>query len=493
MKVVVIGAGVGGMAAACRLARLGAQVEIFEKTDRSGGRLSNIVGQGFRIDTGPTLLLMPSVLRKFFADVGRDMGNYLELLELDPLYSVYFEDGSRISPSADIGKMKGEIARLSPGDASNYGKYLADYKDYYEKAMQDFIMKNFDSPLDMMTPAGIHALVSGGALRDLYSKTRDYFSDPRIRILFSLQSVYIGSAPNRLPSVYGLIPYLEFTQGGWYPKGGLYSLAEALAAICQELGVKIRTSRPVRRIIVEDGIAAGVELEGGTVVRADAVVANSDLPYTYASLIDEKDRRHMTNRRLGKLKRSSSAFMFYWGLEGKLDIPHHAFILPENFMKTFGDVFDRNEMPEEPGMYVSNPCASDPALAPEGKSILYVLVPVPNLAANIDWKEEGKVLRQKVMEKLGRLGVRDIEKRIVIERIVTPEDWKGGNIELGAVFGLSPTLLQSAAFRPQNKDPRIGNLYFVGASTHPGSGLPIVLISAELIEKRFVKDFSLGV
>jgi phytoene desaturase len=494
MKVIVVGAGVGGMAAACRLARLGAEVEIFEKNGKAGGRLSNFTEKGFRIDTGPTLLLMPDVLRKFFTDMGRDIGSYLQLAQFDPVYRIYFSDGSVLSPSSDRRKMVEEIGRINPNDAKEYERYLADFGKYYDTAINDFIMKNFDSPADMISAGGIRSLFSGGAMRDLYSKTADYFSDPRVRILFSLQSVYIGAAPNRLPAVYGLIPYIEFTGGVWYPRGGLYAIAEALSGICRELGVKIHTSRPVRRILVRNGAAAGVELDDGEQVGADAVIANSDLPYTYLSLIGREERPHMSDRKVKGLKTSCSAFMIYWGLEGAVDLPHHAFLLPDDFMRTFGDIFDRQKMPHEPGIYVANPALHDPTVAPPGKSVLYVLVPVPNLSAGIDWKTEGGKLRRRVIERLEGIGVRDIEKRIVMERIVTPEDWKLGlNLDLGAAFGLSPILSQSAAFRPHNKDGRIKNLYFVGASTHPGSGIPIVLMSAELIERRFRKDFALGV
>jgi len=490
MKAIIIGAGVGGLASACRLAKRGVQVEIYEKNGRVGGRLTNFQKDNFRVDAGPTLLLMPWVLRKFFGDVGRRADDYLRLGKLDPVYRIYFEDGSSIAPSSDTLKMMEEIGRISKKDAAGYSRWLADYKKYYENALQQFIMRNFDSPLDMMTPQGISSLISGGALRDLYSKTGDYFSDPRVRIAFSLQSVYIGAAPTKLPSVYGLIPYVEFTEGVWYPEGGLYSVAEAMEKVCGELGVKIHTGKNVQKITVKDGIAMGVVLSDGTVAEADAVISNADLPYTYLNLINPSDRPHMRDSKIHSLKSSCSALMFYWGVEGSIDLPHHCFLLPNDYLRTFEDIFDRKVMPENPGIYIANPCRHDSSLAPSGKSILYVLVPVPNLSAGIDWKGEAQKARGAVLERLSAVGIKDIEKRIIMEKIFTPEDWKSSfNVELGAVFGLSPSLFQSAAFRPPNRDRKIKNLYFVGASTHPGGGIPIVLMSAELLEQRFVEDY----
>ncbi|MCX8198125.1 MAG: phytoene desaturase family protein [Candidatus Micrarchaeota archaeon] len=493
MKVAIIGAGVGGMASACRLAKLGCEVEIYEKNSKAGGRLSNFQENGFRVDTGPTLLLMPWVLRRLFEDLGRKMEDYLELKQLHPIYRIYFEDGSRIEPSSDAKKMIEEISKISKKDADAYSRYLADYRKYYQIALSEFIEKNFDSPLDMLSLRSISALLSSGALRDMYSKTGDYFSDPRVRIAFSLQSVYIGAAPTKLPAVYGLIPYVEFTEGVWYPKGGLYSIAEALIALCNELGVRIHTSRGVERIMVEDGVAKGLALADGTKAEADAVISNADLPYTYLRLIDERHRPHMTDSKVLSLKTSCSAFMLYLGIEGEVGLPHHSFILPSDYLKTFEDIFDRKAMPQKPGIYIANPCAHDSSLAPEGKSIIYVLIPVPNLSSGIDWKKEAPKLREIALRKLEEIGVKDIEKRIVMERVFTPYDWKEAyGLENGATFGLSPHLLQSAAFRPPNKDRKIKRLYFVGASTHPGSGIPIVLLSAELIEKRFRDDFGLG-
>ncbi len=490
MKVIIIGAGVGGMAAACRLAKRGVQVTIYEKNARAGGRLSNFQKDNFRVDAGPTLLLMPFVLKKFFSDLGRRTEDYLRLEQLEPAYKIFFEDGSTISPSSDTKKMLEEIGRLSKKDASAYSRWLSDYKRYYEIALREFILKNFDSPLDMLTPSGILSLISGGALRDLYSKTGDYFSDPRVRIAFSLQSVYIGAAPTKLPAVYGLIPYMEFTQGVWYPQGGLYSVAEAMEKVCKELGVGITCGAAVEKITIAGGKATGVQFSDGTREPADAVVSNADLPHTYLHLIDPQFRPHMSDAKVNSLKASCSCVMFYWGIDGEADLPHHCFLLPNNYLETFEDIFDRKALPQKPGIYLSNPCRHDSSLAPSGKSILYILIPVPNLSSGIDWGKETPKLRAQAIERLAKIGFPGIEKRIVMEKVFTPLDWEGEfNLELGATFGLSPNLMQSAAFRPPNKDKGIRNLYFVGASTHPGSGIPIVLMSAELLEKRFQKDF----
>lgn len=490
MKAIIIGAGVGGMASACRLSKLGISVTIYERMPRVGGRLSCFEEDGFRIDRGPTLLLMPWVLKEFFSDIGKDIEDYLELRQLDPVYRIHFDDGSVLEPSADPKKMEKAISRINAADAPGSGRFLSDYKKYYEIALREFILKNFDTPLDMLSPGGVMSLLSGGALKDLYSKTGEYFKDPRVRIAFSLQSIYIGDRPEAIPSVYGLIPYVEFTEGVWYPKGGLYSVADALCKLCGEMGVEVRMGEAVKRIIIENGTAKGVELESGEKARADVVISDSDLPYTYLKLIPESQRPHMKDGKIRGLAKSCSAFMIYLGINGRCDIAHHNFILPVGYNRTFDDIFKKKALPENPGIYIANPSSHDKTLAPEGKSVIYILVPVPNLSAKIDWRKESAGFRDRILDNLGSIGLGDIRERIVYEKVVTPLEWaEEFNLEGGATFGLSPTLLQSAAFRPPNKDPSIKNLYFVGASTHPGSGIPIVLLSSKLLEARIRKDF----
>jgi len=490
MRAIIIGAGVGGMASACRLAKLGISSTIYEKNNSVGGRLNSIREKGFRIDTGPTLLLMPWVVREFFSDVGRKIEDYLELEKLEPVYRINFDDGSTIAPSSEKQNMLKAISSISKSDADSYDRYLKDYKKYYEIALKEFILKNFDSPIEMLSLSGIFSLISGGALKDLYSKTGEYFKDPRVRISFSLQAIYIGAPPHSIPSVYGLIPYVEFTEGVWYPKGGLSAFSDALERLCGEFKVGLRKGAEVKRIIIENGQATGVELSDGTIDKADIVISDADLPYTYLRLIPEKQRQHMKDKKVENLDTSCSAFMIYLGIDGSYDIPHHNFILPLDFKKTFDEIFKSKVLPLKPGIYISNPSSHDPTLAPKGKSVIYILVPVPNLSGNVDWKKEKAALREKVLSEVEKIGLDGIKDKIVFERIYTPEDWKGlYSLEKGATFGLSPTLWQSAALRPPNKDPKIKNLYFVGASTHPGSGIPIVLLSSKLLEMRMKKDF----
>ncbi len=490
MKAIIIGAGVGGMASAVRLKRLGVDVTIFERRNILGGRLSNFQEKGFRIDRGPTLLLMPSVITGFFSDIGRNIHDYLKLNQLDPVYRLYFDDGTVLEPSAFPKTMFSNISKINLGDAPNYRKFMSDYEKYYDIAMNEFIMKNFDSPLDLVTPAGIMSLISGGAFTDLYSKTGQYFSDIRVRMAFSLQAIYLGERPDAIPSVYGIVPYIEFTEGVWYPEGGLYSVADALGKVCGEEKIKIRKNKPVKKIIIDGGVAKGVEFEDGKTEFADIIISNADLPYTYLKLIPERQRPHMKDKKIKSLATSCSTFMLYLGVEGSYETEHHNFSLPLEYTDLLDDVFKKKVLPEMPGVYVANPSLHDPTLAPKGKSVIYVLVPVPNLSGKVDWKKQKKAFRERILDRLSSIGMSDIRQRIVYERMITPEDWaEEFNLEKGATFGLSPTLLQSAAFRPPNKDPKIKNLYFVGASTHPGGGLPIVLMSSKLLELRIKDDF----
>lgn len=286
------------------------------------------------------------------------------------------------------------------------------------------------------------------------------------------------------------MPYIEFTEGVWYPEGGLYSVADSLAKICREEGIPINMGSEASRILIEGGSARGVEFSDGKKAEADIVISNVDLPYTYLKMIPQAQRPHMSDKKIKSLATSCSTFMLYLGIDGHYDTEHHNFILPLEYEELLDEVFKDQVLPENPGVYIANPSSHDPTLAPNGKSVIYVLVPVPNLGGNVDWEKQKAVFREKILDSFASVGMGDIRERIVYERMITPEDWKNEfNLEKGATFGLSPILWQSAAFRPPNKDPKIKNLYFVGASTHPGGGLPIVLMSSKLLEMRIKKDY----
>ncbi len=491
MKTIIIGAGMGGMALACRLAAGGADVEIYEKNGQVGGRLGSFEKQGFRFDTGPTSLLMPWVLRRLFSDVGKRLEDYLALTSVEPIFRIYFRDGSTFTASSDRQKMLAEIRRTSEEDAKSYLKFMEDWGRQEEVALSDFLQRDFDGTLAALSPAGLRSFLSMGGMRTLYEKSGEYFTDPRVRAAVCVQSMFLGASPDHLPALYGFLPYSQLSEGEVYPMGGLYAAAEALEKLCGELGAKIYLQKGVQEIHLEGNRATGVVLRDGTFAEADAIVSDADLAYTYLQLIKPEGRRHMDDRKIASLEPSCSVLTFYFGLDGNCDLPHHCILFPENGFGAFKEVFEGKIAPQNPVIYLSNPCANDPSLAPEGKSVLYAMVPVPNLSVQIDWEKEVPKIRQKVLEHLSAIGFPDLEKRVEAEAVSTPEMWRDTfNLDLGAAFGLLPSLRQTGALRPQCYDRKIKGLYFVGASTHPGGSVPLVLLSAELAERRIMHDAS---
>ncbi len=511
LKIAVIGAGVGGLAAAIRLAHKGHNVTVFEKREMPGGRMwqvrAKVKGREIGIDAGPTLLMMRGDFEQLFSDAGRNMADYLELVGIEPAYTVHFSDGTRFEMSTDAGRLERNVAELSEQDGGRVRDYLRAGKRFYEAARKNFMDRNFYSFFDMVGIESVGALLSGGSVRSVYAHAGKYFSDERVRAAFSLQSVYIGAHPDRIPAVYSLVQYMEVEEGVWYPKGGMYEFVRALMKVCKEVGVEVRLECPVEGIMVEGGRddqfleggqrvrggrARGVRLRGGGGFEADAVLCNADLPYAYLNLLGAGESPSMGRKKIEGLEYSCSVFLLFLVCSRKLGLPHHSFILPKDFMGALRSVFEGQEIASEPGIYVNCPTATDPGIAPKGHEIICALLPVPNLRSGIKWdsRRKGEVRDFLVSHIESRLGV-GISGCIAFEKCYTPKDFESDmNIYEGAALGLAPTLLQSGYFRPANKSPDVEGLYFVGASTHPGSGVPIVLISAKLVSERIEREMS---
>ncbi|MBI2444821.1 phytoene desaturase [Candidatus Micrarchaeota archaeon] len=486
-KIVVIGAGIGGLSCAAQLAKKGFDVTVLEKNARVGGRLSGFSAEGYTFDAGPTLLLMPWVLDDFFRRVGMRREDFLPIVPVDPVSRVHFARGQpALDLSSDVAKMAANIAAFSPHDSERYSAYLQKSGQYYDAALHAFLQANVHRLSDFVKPSVVSAFLKVGLSGSYWDHVCTYFDDPRLRAAFSFQSIYVGASPRDIPAAYGLIQYVEATQGAWAVPGGLNRIASAMERAAVHCGAKVLTGKKVREIRLEGKKTVGVDLSDGTFMAADLVVSNADLPYSYAHLLPEKSSPVQTRT----LEPSCSAFMLYLGVKRKLPIGPHTFLLPQDFLAGLDAIFKNRTLPEDPGIYLNCPSKLFPEMAPKNGDALYVLVPVPNLQAGIDWKKERLAFRKRVLDKINAwllLGLKDAD--VAFERIVTPEDWRDQySLEWGSTFGLAPTLAQSAFFRPQNRDPSIRNLYFVGGSTHPGSGIPIVLFSANNVVERITHE-----
>lgn len=494
MNVLVIGAGLGGIATAARLARQGYQVTVVEKNDRPGGRTDQLVRDGHRFDVGPTLFLMPEVFAETYAALGEDMVDRLDLRRIDPTYRVYFDDGTELALTSNINAMQRQLEAIQPGSFGGYLRYLSEGQRHYQLSLERFVGRNFFSLLDYFSPGNLPLLFKLKALVKHYDNIGRYFDDPRLKAAFTFQNMYLGLSPYDAPATYSLLQYTELADGVWFPMGGMYRVVESLVEIAERLGVKFVYNAQVREIEVDGDRAAGVLLEDGHRLQADLVVANADLPYVYRDLLPDEGPAD----RIDKMKFTCSTVMFYWGVSRVYPQlgPHNVF-LAGDYRASFDRIFEDHTLPDEPSFYVHAPARIDPAAAPDGQDTLMVLVPVGHIDVQTpqDWGALEERARATVLWRLAdRLDIRDLDDHLKFEHVYTPLDWRDRyNLAKGAAFGLSHNFTQVGYLRPQNRHRRYGNLYFVGASTHPGTGLPIVLLSARLVVERILQEQSLSV
>lgn len=483
--VLVIGSGLGGLAAAIRLAHQGRSVRVLEKLPRPGGRSGVWEAEGFRFDTGPTLLLMVDQLRDLFTSVGRRLEDYLELVQLDPNYRIHFSDGSHFDNTSVLNKLLAEAERLEPGVGPRLLEFLALTQRQYTVGLDQFVSRNFTRWWQFLNPRKLRQLFEVRAHRTLYPMVSRYFQDRRLREAFSFQSMYLGLSPYESPAVYALLPFTETGLGLFFPKGGIYAIVEALVRLATELGVVIETGWEVDRLDHDGKQVTEALGTDGRRRRAALVVANADLPYVTRHMLPD-----MPYPRQERLRYTCSGFLMYLGVEGCYpELRHHNLIVSRDLRRNFRQIFHDMVLPDDPAYYVCNPSKTDPALAPEGCENLYVLVPVPHLDPRIDWQVEGPRYRDQMIARLEAFGLTDLRKRIRVERIFTPEDFRLElNSEMGSAFGLAHSIPQIGYFRPHNRHRRLGNLYFVGASTQPGTGIPMVLISARLVSERIAAE-----
>jgi phytoene desaturase len=486
---VVIGAGLGGLSTAIHLARQGWQVDIIERNTRSGGRMNVIEQDGFRIDMGPTMLMMPEVIEKTFEACGRDIKDYLQMQRLTPAYTMVWPDGAKFAMGGSVAEMEESVRRFAPEDSARFPALLAGMKAKYENARHNFIEQSFNSLRDMVRPSTLRGMVQSLPLESVFKFVSRYIKNDRLRQAFTFQTLYLGISPYDCPAIYALLPYIEMEFGVWFPQGGTIALADALEKLFTELGGRIHYCNPVERILLEGRRAVGVQTQDGERWQADTVVCNLDVPTAYKHLLPPAIRRKHTDKALARREYGCSGYLLYLGVKHiPSDWSHNTIVLSERYDEVLADICVHKRLPRDPAMHVCIPTRTDPSLAPPGHDVVYVLVPCPNAQADIDWETEGPLLRERVLAKLEASGLPGLRESIVFEKSFTPPEFEAvyGCYAGAAYSGLSPTFMQSAYFRPHSRSEEVADLYFVGASTHPGGGVPIVLTSGRLAAEEIV-------
>ncbi len=490
--VLIIGSGFGGLAAAARLAADGHRVTVLEKRDALGGRAYVYRQDGFTFDGGPTIITAPQLIDDIFAKAGRRREDYVELVRCDPFYRIFDADGRRFDYNGDEAFVLSEIERIAPADRAGYQEFVRRAGEIYAKGFEELADRPFDTVTDMLRVAP--DLVRLQAYKSVYRFVSRFVRDPFLRQVFSFHPLLVGGNPFDTTSIYAMIHYLERAHGVWYAMGGTGALVEGLARLIRELGGTFHTGAEVAEILVRrEGTrprAYGVRLADGRELHADAVISNADVAFTYANLIDARYRRKYTDRRLERMRYAMSLFVIYFGTDRRYDdgrLAHHNILLGPRYRGLLDDIF-RNDgrLASDFSLYLHVPTLTDPSLAPPGHEGFYVLSPVPNLTSGIDWRTEAQPYRDAIMSFLEERYLPGLSEHLVTEHWIDPRHFAGTlNAYRGSAFSLEPILTQSAWFRPHNRSEDVDGLYFVGAGTHPGAGIPGVLSSAKIVDDFF--------
>jgi len=491
--VCVVGAGIGGLTCAMILAHRGFRVTVLEKEDGIGGRNRAIEFDGFSFDTGPTFLMMKFILEDMFHEVNRRPEDYMELVRLEPMYQLIFEDFA-MQFTTEREEMKRQLKEHFPGSEEGLDTFL-------EKEGKRFgylfpcLQKAYSKWTSLFAPVFLRALPHLSLTSSVMDKVSGYFGSETLGICFSFQSKYLGMSPWSCPAAFTMLSYIEHAYGIYHIQGGLKNITASLAKVVEEEGGEIRLESPVAQVLTDDSEAVGVELEDGERIDADDVVLNADFGYAMDSLVDSDNLKKWHPDRLPDRPFSCSTFMLYLGMDREYSLPHHNIVFAPDYRQNLQDIFEDKRLSDDLSYYVRNASITDPYLAPEGKSALYVLVPVPNNKSRIDWEARKPSFRDRVLDKMSELDeMDDIRDHIEAEHIITPADWEDDyNVYLGATFNLAHSVNQMMYFRPRNKFEELENCYLVGGGTHPGSGIPTILesgrISANLISDKYAVPY----
>ncbi len=483
MKIIIIGSGFGGLSAAIRLQAIGHDVTIIEKRDKLGGRAYVYEQDGFVFDGGPTIITAPWLIDEMFEAAGKRTEDYVKLVKIDPFYNIRFPDGTVFHYNDDRETLLNQIRKFNPNDVEGYKRFSKDLGEIYRVGFE-LIDQPFTRIWDMVKV--VPEMIKLRSDRSVYQFASRYFKDERLREAFSFHPLLIGGNPFTATSIYSMIHELEQKFGVWFAMGGTGALVRALGKLFADIGGKVLLETEAAEISIgENNRAKGIKLKNGDFLEADAVVSNADVGFTYLNLVPQKFRRKYTDKKVKSLTYSMSLFVIYFGTDKKYEnMAHHEIIMGKRYKPLLDEIFVNKTLAEDFSLYLHRPTATDQSLAPEGCDSWYVLSPVPHLEADVDWTKQAKPYRDSIIKYLEENYMPELSKHIVSEHYIDPLHFQNTlNSYLGNAFGVEPTLLQSAYLRPHNLSEDIPNLYFVGAGTHPGAGLPGVMSSGKIVAK----------
>ncbi len=486
-KVIVVGAGLGGLSAACRLASVGFKVTVVEKNGSAGGKVGLFESEGFRFDIGASLITMIDVFEDLFEFCGRSLSDYIEIEKLDPICRYFWSDGTIFDASSDLRLTKRRMAGIDPDDARRFDAFLADSKSKYEVASRTFLKHNLSDLPELFNLSNLGDLWKISALRSLDKHVGSFFRSKKFRQLFNRFATYNGSSPYKVPATFSLIPYVEFGLGAWYSRGGIYRIPAGIERLAKELGVNFVFDAEVEKIIVRDGRATGVRLMDGAELASDFVVANSDAIHTYRNLVES---RAFPPKRLDKIEPSCSGFVLLIGTNRKYEqLSHHNIFFSDDYRAEFDSLFGDLKPAGDPTIYICATSRTDPSQAPEDGENLFVLVNAPYTSDRTDWTETAEAYRESILSILESFGLDGLRESIVTMKTITPDDFESNyRANRGSIYGVSSNGIFSAFVRPRNKPSDIDRLYFAGGTTHPGGGMPLVLISGKMAAELVMRD-----
>jgi phytoene desaturase len=490
-SVIVIGAGIGGITSAIHLAKHGLHVTVLEKNSRPGGRCDRFSRDGHHFDTGPTLFVMPLLYEAEFRALGSSLSGQLDLQRVDPTYQLVFDNGTQLSLTSDMQSMSEQLEIMEPGSFQGLLRYLHEGERHYRLTLEKLVNCDFRRASDFFNLDTLALLFQLKPLINHYRNMSAYFDEPRLKSAFTFQDIYTGLSPFEAPATFSMMPYTELAHGVWYPKGGMYRVIESLMDLAGNAGVEFMFGSTVRQIDTNATHAHGVILADGTHLNADVILANADLPYVYESLLPHDGMA----KKLSRKRYSCSAISFFWGVDKTYEtLAPHTLFLADDYRENFKRIDPDLSLPANPNLYVHAPARLDSSMAPYRQDTVTAIIPVGHLSENGEqnWGELRDEARKHVFRRLRTLGISDLESHIKFEETYTPLSWhKRYNLMKGSTHGLSHRLTQMAYFRPSNQHSRYRNLYFVGASTHPGTGMPTAMVSGRLVSERIMDDLKL--
>ena len=480
-KIVIVGAGLAGLSAAIRLIGAGRDVTVLERESVPGGRNGLLEKSGYSFDTGPTVLTMPSLIEDVLSTVGENMNDWLELMPLRPLYRAFYSDGSTLDVHSNTEEMEAEIARVIGGEEANgYRKYVEFVTKLYKYEMNDFIDKNIDSPLDLLTP-NLARLIAIGGFRKLAPKVSQFLKDPRTQRIYSFQAMYAGVSPQQALAIYAVIAYMDAVNGVFFPKGGMHAVPRALANVAVKHGAKIFYNSKVTKLEKKGNRVVAAITEDGSRYECDAIILNPDLPIAYTELLEKPLKR------IKKLDYSPSCAVLLIGSKKNYShIAHHNIHFGNSWDGVFEELIEKKQLMSDPSLLVTVPTHDDKSLAPKNRESYYVLFPTPNLSANIDWRIQAPKYRDEMVGTLEKRGYVGFGDAIEVEHLTTPLEWEEMGLAMGAPFASAHTFSQTGPFRPNNFPRAFENVVFTGSGTQPGVGVPMVIISGKLAAQRIL-------